>query len=207
MLRSFVTKTALAAAAAVTLTACASTSSFHSTWRNPSVEPPNLKGMKVAALVLSDDEALRHGTEDALAREISARGGVGVPAYTLLPKDVVQNKERARELLEQAGVEGVVVIRAVAWNKALLPNLGTYWGSPHNGSFWGPGFWGWDGAHDGYPRLDTIVIVETLVYSLSQNKLVWASQSQTTNPSKVGPVIHELSKKIGTEMEEQGLLG
>jgi hypothetical protein len=78
----------------------------------------------VAALVLSDDEAIRHGTEDALAREISARGGVGVPAYTLLPKDVVQNKGRTRELLEQASVEDVVAIRAVAWEKALLPNLG-----------------------------------------------------------------------------------
>jgi hypothetical protein len=207
MLRSFVTKTAMAATAAVTLTACASTSSFHSTWRNPSVEPLNLKGKKVAALVLSDDDAIRHGTEDALAREISARGGVGVPAYTLLPKDSVHDKEKAREFLEQAGVEGVVTMRAVAWNKALLPNLGTYWGSPQSGSFWGPGFWGWGEAHDGYLRLDTILIVETLVYSLSQDKLVWASQSQMTNPSKVGPVIRDLSKKIGAEMEKHGLLG
>jgi hypothetical protein len=158
-------------------------------------------------LVLSEDEVIRYGAEDALAREISAHGGLGVPAYTLLPKDLVHNKEKTRELLERADVEGVVAMRAIAWNKALLPNLGTYWGSPRYASFWGPGFWGWGGAHDGYPRLDTILIVETLVYSLSQNKLVWAGQSQTTNPSKVGPVIRELSRKIGTEMEKQGLLG
>jgi hypothetical protein len=70
MLRRFVMQGPLAATAAVTLLACASTSSFHSTWRNPSVEPLNLKAKKVAALVLSDDEAIRRGTEDALAREI-----------------------------------------------------------------------------------------------------------------------------------------
>jgi hypothetical protein len=50
-------------------------------------------------------------------------------------------------------------------------------------------------------------VVETLVYSLPQNALVWATQSETTNPSNIGPFIHELSKKVGTEMEKQGLLG
>jgi len=201
-----VKRVGLVAIAGVTLMACASASSFHSTWRNPSIGPLNLEGKKVAALVLIEDEAIRHRAEDALAREISAHGGVGVPAYTLVPKDLVHNKEKAREILEQADVEGVVAMRAVAWNKALLPNLGTYWGSLQPDWFWGPEFWGWGGAHDGYVCLDTILVVETVVYSLSQNKLVWASQSQTTNPSKVGPVIHELTRKIGAEMDKQGLL-
>jgi len=35
----------------------------------------------------------------------------------------------------------------------------------------------------------TIVTVETLIYSLGQDKPIWAGQSQTTNPSKVGPFI------------------
>ena len=201
-----VKRVGLVATAAVTLMACASASSFHSTWRNPSIEQLNLDGKKIAALVLSEDEAIRCGTEDALAREISAHGGVGVPAYRLLPKDLVHNKERARELLEQANVEGVVVMRAVAWNKALSPNLGTSWSSPQSGSLWGPGFWGWGDAHDGYLLPDTILIVETLIYSLSQDKLVWAGQSQTMSPSQVGAFIRELGTKVGTEMEKQGLL-
>jgi hypothetical protein len=90
--------------------------------------------------------------------------------------------------------------------QALLPNLGTYWGSSQSGSFWRARFWGGEGASDGQPCLDSILVVETLVYDLSQDKLVWASQSQTTNPLKVGAVIHELSRKIGVEMEKQGLL-
>ena len=39
------------------------------------------------------------------------------------------------------------------------------------------------------------------------NKLVWASQSQTMNPSEVGPFIHELSRMVGAGMERQGVLG
>jgi hypothetical protein len=79
--------------------------------------------------------------------------------------------------------------------------------TPSSWSFWGPGFWGggrgWGGAHDGY----TTLVLETLVYNLPQDKLVWASQSQTMNLSRVGSFIHELSNKVGTEMQKQGLLG
>jgi len=84
-----------------------------------------------------------------------------------------------------------------------------YWGGPAYATFWGAGYYGygWGGVYSpGYIQTDTIVIVETLVYSLPQNKLVWAGQSETTNPSKVGPFIQELVRKAAAEMEKQGLI-
>jgi hypothetical protein len=198
------TKAVLAATAAVTLAACATTS-LQSTWKNPATAPLNLKGKKVVALVVTDEEALRYATEDEAAREITAHGAIGVPAYRLLPQAQIRDKERARAIFEREGIEAVVVVRQVAKEKALS---GSFWGNPGYSSFWGPGFWGggWGGG-DGYLRTDTILIVETLVYSLQQNQLVWASQSQTMNPTEVGSFVRELSKTLGTEMEKQGLLG
>ena len=183
----------LAASAGVTIAACATTS-LQSTWKNPAAAPLNLKGKKVVALVVIDEEALRYAAEDEAAREITAHGGVGVPAYTLLPQAQIRDKERARAIFEREGIEGVVVVRQVAREKAL------------SGSFWGPGFWGGGFGGDGFLRTDTILVVETLVYSLQQNQLVWASQSQTMNPTQVGSFVRELSKTLGTEMEKQGLL-
>ena len=72
------TAVGLVTAAAVTLLACATTT-FHSTWKNPAAESLNLRGKRVAALILSEEEPLRFAAEDALAREITAHGGVGVP--------------------------------------------------------------------------------------------------------------------------------
>jgi hypothetical protein len=202
MSRRAVTKAVLAATAAVTLAACATTS-LQSTWKNPAAAPLNLKGKKVVALVVIDEEALRYAAEDEAAREITAHGGVGVPAYTLLPQAQIRDKERARAIFEKEGIEAVVVVRPVAKEKALS---GSFWSSPSYGSFWGPGFWGGGFGGDGYLRTDTILIVETLVYSLQQNQLVWASQSQTMNPTQVGSFVRELGKTLGTEMEKQGLL-
>ena len=95
------------------------------------------------------------------------------------------------------------MVRQVAKEKALSGSFGS---NPGYSSFWGPGFWGGGFGGDGYLRTDTILIVETLVYSLQQSKLVWASQSQTMNPTEVGSFVRELSKTLGTEMEKQGLL-
>jgi hypothetical protein len=210
-----VKRAALVVTAAVTLTACATTS-FHSTWRNPAAQPLNLKSKKVAALVLSEDTGLRYGAEDAMAREITAHGAVGVPAYSLIPSELVREKDqekakqKAKELLENAEVEGVVAMRLVSKDKSLTATGGGYWGNPHYSSFWGPGLWGWGwgGAYDAaFLRLDTIFVVETLVYSLPQDKLVWASQSQTTNPTEVRSFMHEVGKKVAEEMQKQGLLG
>jgi hypothetical protein len=194
--------------AAVLAAACAATS-FVSTWKNPAAEPGNFRGKKVAALIVSKEEGVRYGAEDALARELTARGAVGIAAYSLIPKELIQDKEKAREFLEKADVAGVVAMRVVGQDKQITSSPGGYWGGPAYATFWGAGYygWGWGGVYSpGYLRTDTIVIVETLVYSLPQNKLVWAAQSETTNPSKVGPFIHELVTRAGAEMKKQGLI-
>ena len=144
MFRKTLTRAVLAATAATTLAACATTS-LQSTWKDPSAAPLRLKGKKVVALVVTDEEALRNAAEDEAAREITAHGGVGVPAYTLLPQAQIHNKERARAIFEKEGIEAVVVVRPVAKEKELSGSFGS---NPGYSSFWGPGLWGggWGGA-------------------------------------------------------------
>ena len=196
------------AAAMMATFACASTT-FNSSWKAPEAGPLNFKGKKVAALVMSQDESMRYGSEDALAREITARGAVGMPAYTVIPKEVIKDKEKAKEFLEKAGVQGVVAMRVVGKDQQITSSPGTYWGSTYYATFWGGGYYGsgWAGVYDpGYLRTDTFVMVETLVYSLDQNKLVWAGQTQTKNPTEVRPFIQDLASKVAAELKKQGLI-
>jgi hypothetical protein len=55
-------------------------------------------------------------------------------------------------------------------------------------------------------RTDTIVNIETLVYDLKANKLIWAAKSQTTNPERVDTLIKELVSAAAAEMKKQGLV-
>ena len=77
------------------------------------------------------------------------------------------------------------------------------------GPYWGGYYgYGWGGAWGGGTdiRTNTIVTVETLVYSLKQNKLIWAGQSTTTNPSLVDSFVRELAEAAAREMKKAGLL-
>ena len=145
---------------------------------------------------MSKEEGVRYGAEDALAREITKQGAIGVPAYGQIPKELTQDKEKAKAFLDKAGVVGVVVMRVVGKDQEISSTPASYYAMPYYSTFWGGGYYGygWGGVYDpGYVRTDTIVSVEILVYSLEQDKLVWAGRSQTTNPEKVGPFIQELT--------------
>ena len=49
--------------------------------------------------------------------------------------------------------------------------------------------------------------VETLLYDLKADKLVWAGQSQTMNPSQAESFVRELIKAVGNELQKDGLVG
>jgi hypothetical protein len=186
---------------AMALVAC-STTAFRSTWKAPDAKPVSATGEKVIALVVNANEASRRAAEDALARELTKRGAPGIPAYTVLDGIDVKDEGKVREAFEKTGAVGVVVLRPVGKEKEVYSMPSAYPG-PY-GALWG-GYYGgaWTG---GQVRTDTIVIVETLVYSLRQNKLVWAGESRTTNPTSVDAFVQELVAEAAEAMKKQGVL-
>ena len=86
---------------------------FVSTWKADGVTRINFVGRKVAAVLIVDDDSLRVPAEEALAREISARGPVGVAAYKIVPKPALKDKEAAKGFFERQGIAGLVVLRPV----------------------------------------------------------------------------------------------
>ena len=196
----------LAAAVALATFACATTT-FQSTWRSPDARPLKLSGRKVVGVFVSKNEPLRRRAEDAMAREISARGAQGVPAYTILTEEEVRNRDAAKAKLEQLGFSGAVVMRVVG-TQTQITYEPAYWSRPYYRYFWG-GYWGWGWGtvwEPGYLVADKIVTVETLVYSLEQDQLVWAGVSKTVDPAQIDPFISELATAVTKQMAKDGLL-
>ena len=195
------------AALVVGLLACATTT-FESTWSAPDARPLQLAGKKVVGLFVNKDLASRRVAEDAMAREISAHGARGVPAYAVLGDDEIKDKETVRAKLERLGFAGAVVMRIAGKETQVEYRPPTVWAGPPYGAFYG-GYWGygWGQAYDpGYLKVDKIVKVETLVYSLEQDKLVWAGVSRTVDPKQIDGFIRELAEAVAAQMEKDGLL-
>jgi hypothetical protein len=197
----------LATAAALACAACAGTP-FVSSWRAPNAEPLQIAGAKVAAVAMIDQVASRRAAEDAIARELTARGAIGVPMYTIHPDTGPSDEPAARAALEREGFTGLVVFRPLGTEREVV-STPTYWG-PAYSMYWGGYYsFGWGMPWHGYGveiHTDKIVSVETLVYSLRQNMLVWGGQSTSINPPTFDRLIHETAIKVAKELERQGLL-
>jgi hypothetical protein len=198
----------LALMALVTTTAACGSSSFNSTWANTQAKPVDFAGKKVLAVVQVREDGRRRASEDALARELTARGAQGVPSYTIFPQNIGVDTAQARRVAAENQIAGMVMMRLTGKEQEVSSTTyaGGYYGSPYYGSAWGAYGYGWGGGGYSEVRTDTKVLVETRVYSLDQNLLVWAGTSETWNPSKSDDVIRELSSAVSKEMQRARLI-
>jgi len=180
---------------------------FLAVWKAPDVSRLNFAGRKVAALVITDDQSLEMSGEEALNRELTARGVSGVATYRIVPREELKSSEKAKGWYERAGVEGVVALRPVSYDKerTYTPEI---WSTSYYQSFWGYYAYSWEGLYiPGSSRETTTVVVETLIFSVPRDKLLWAATSETKNPEQLQSFVKDLVSAAAGEMKKMKLVG
>jgi hypothetical protein len=160
----------------------------------------------IAGLVISGDAKRRRDAETYLAYELSLRGARGVSAYTLIGLDH-PTADYARERFKAAGVNGVVVMRLVSADQTVIVDPGGFSGSVY-GSF--GSYYSSAGValsySTGSTQTDTQISIETLIYSLNPDKLIWAGTSRTSNPDGLQGLVTEVADAVSKEVVKQGLV-
>lgn len=199
------------AIAVTLLVACATNTVLTSTWRSPDAQAISLSGKTIGVVFVTAEESLRRTGENALALDLSARGARGFGTYRLLPGAENQNveAEAAQARLKAAGADAVVMMRVVGQDQRITYTPRSTIPPNYRGfrPYWG---WGWRTVYQpGYLRTDTLVSVETLVYSLPDaqtSQLLWASTSRTTNPRDIDALVREVAEATARAMVREGFL-
>jgi hypothetical protein len=190
---------------AVVAVAVVQAAKFTSVWKAPDIDTIGFAGKKVAALVITTDDGLQQSAEEALVRQLDGVGLKGEACYRIAPSPVLKDKDKARAWFEKIGVEGVVTMRLVSADKVTTYSPAT-WTTGYYGSLWGYYGYSWGVAWSpGSTSEDTKVIVETLVFSVPKDKLLWAGVSETKNPKNMDVFMKDLVTQIVKEMKKQGL--
>ncbi len=190
---------------ALCLSACTNTT-FIQTWKAPDARPVNPQDKSIAALVIAPDKKRRRDAEVYLAHELTVRGARGVAAYTLIGLDLPK-VDVARERFKEAGVDGVVIMRLVAHDSQTIVDPGGFSGSAYTtfGSYYSS--YGMELTYStGSVQTDEWVTIETLIYSLNQDKLLWAGTSRTTNPEGLQGLVTEVANGVAGQISKQGLV-
>ena len=188
---------------AIILSACGSTT-FTSTWKAPDAHRIDPSGKIIAALVISGDKRQRRSAEVYLAHELTIRGANGVAAYTLIGLEH-PNVDDAIARFKQAGVQGVVVMRLVAHDKQVIVDPGGFSGSAYTtfGSYYSS--YGMQVSYStGSVQTDEVVTIETLIYSLTKDKLLWAGTSRSSNPDSLQSLVTEVADAVAREVGQAG---
>jgi hypothetical protein len=188
------------------LAACSSTQIVDS-WKDPSFDPAQFRNTLV--VFQHPDPGVRRRVEDEMARDIPH----AVPAYQALGDNEVRDIDRVKQKVRELGFDSAVVMRLVGVDKQVTYEPPHPIGAPpypyYTYDFWPAWAWGWTAAWEpGYVRTDRIVKIATDVYDLRQDKLVWASESETFNPASlrtaVAEVVKVTARKAGDALRARG---
>jgi hypothetical protein len=195
----------VAAAAACSVIVAAQSAKLKTSWAAPGAGPLDYAGKKVVALALVSDINVKMSAEEALAREITARGPQGVAAYRSIPKEELADKDRAQAWFARTGVAGVVTLRVVNVDKE-TEYSSVVFGASYYQSF--SSFYEYGTATIipiGSPKEKATYAIETLLYDIPTGKLLWAGMSETTDPKNIQTFVQGLAKTVGADLAKQGL--
>ncbi|MGH9867849.1 MAG: hypothetical protein ACREAA_06770 [Candidatus Polarisedimenticolia bacterium] len=191
--------------AAACMTGCATT--VKDTWKDPTVSQQSMQFKKVLVMAMMPDEASRRIAEDEMVSRLRMPA---VASYTMLSDADLKNVEAANRKFKEEGFDGAIIMRMLGEEEQVSYEPGSYPG--YYNSFYG--YYGYArrvAYAPAYLETDVIVYVETNIYSLEEDKLLWSGLSQTYNPKNqtellddvVGATIHKLQKQ-GLIPKEKG---
>jgi hypothetical protein len=170
-------------------------------WVYPERGP--LQFEKVMALVILQEKFERRAGEDEMVRQI--KNVEAIAAYTVLPDRGLEDESLVRKAVTESGVDGIIVMRPVYDKNEVSYVPGSY-PMAYN-SFYGYYGWAYPLAYSpGYYRSDRLVGVETNIYDVKTEKLVWSGLSQTTNPKDVKKAVAATAKAVRKVMKKYGFL-
>ena len=184
------------------LAACLAPTKLTASWKAPGVTEVRFKKVFVAAQ--SPDMTRRRAMEDILVKRI----GNATPSYTVLTEAEVKDPALVKAKLASAGFDGAVVVRFVGAEQQTTYVPGTaYWGPAPYGGFYGYWGYGWGAAYSpGYLTTDTVVTLESNIYDVAKESLIWSSRSETISPGSINELMQSVIEKTVYEMRKQKVL-
>jgi hypothetical protein len=180
----------VAVALNLALAGCGSTA-LTNTWTHPAAKGAALS--KVAVVSLIEDESQARMAETECARNM--RGALAVPSHEALAGVDLKDREAVKNKLTAEGFQAVLILRLARGRDGRPPaqTFDRYYRYTGDSSVSGPG--------------DTVVRVESKLYSLPDGQLLWSGESKTFAASTAEDVVRDVSRAVAKRLEKDGIVG
>jgi hypothetical protein len=188
------------------LSGCGSSTHFTQVWKDDALTQWTFK--KVAVAAISPNESIRRTGESQMAASVRAHGVEAEGVSSLMPIEKLKDKDFVQQKLSENNFDALITMRLVAADAKTSYVPGTVTSFPTSYySPWGYYGYGWQSVYEpGYMVTNTYVNIETNIYSIKDEKLVWSGMSQSVDPSSAQKLVEEISQEAYYEMQKQGIV-
>lgn len=194
----------LAVIIAGTIVSCSPSTQIVKTWQEPNATMQANATNKTLVIAMVKDETSRRVIEDQLVKRLNANA---IASYTLISADMLKEAsiDKFSEKLKQEKYNYVLLMRLADVEKETSYVQGTttaFYGG--YGRYYGYGASMY--SSPGYYTTDKNYFIETTVYSVDPDKLLWTGTTKTVNPKKIENAVNEIADVVSDKMKKDGFL-
>jgi len=187
-----------------TLASCGPSTKIEKSWMEPGSSVTKSAGNKTFAIAVVKDETSRRVIEDQLVKRLNNNA---VASYTLISSDMLKAADEGalKKILTDGQFTHVLLMRLADVEKetSYVPGTTTgFYGGYGRYYGYGAGMY----STPGYYTTDKNYFIETTVYTINPDKLVWTGTTKTVNPSKVEKTVNEIADVVSAKMQKDGFL-
>jgi hypothetical protein len=203
----------LLGAAAMFLITCASSTQITGVWRSPENTSKIYKNICVAAI--TGQTTNKQIVEQEMFEQLQAKGVHATKISTILPYKFTGGQDEKDLILEKVRAnknDGILTFTLVKQKEETryVPGTAVY-APPMRYGYYGTfgGYYGYYGntMYDpGYYTQDDIYFIETNLYDVETEKLVWSVQSKTYNPSGIQQFAQDFTSAITAQLIKSNVI-
>lgn len=179
--------------------ACGPSTKLEKSWADPSFNTTTTKPFaKVLIIAPLKDAASQRTAEDKIAKQL--KQGVGVQSYSYLSA-ADTNKNVVDAKLIKDGFDGIITMQLKEVEKSTSYVQGSSYGG-----YGYRGYYGYGSYSPGYYEENKTFMVETNLFSIRENKLLWSGTTSSLNPTSFEKTMDQIIYTIKYELQKKGMI-
>jgi hypothetical protein len=196
---------------ATLLSSCFPITEISETWKKQGYEGINFK--KILVVAISNDAGKRNSVEKSVVSTLGSSKMNATPSEKIIDLSKVDKNSDGKidslkrgevmKMLADSGYDGALVISLLDINeeKEFVPGQ-----PPYDNGFIGYSETTYDAAKSGYYRKSKKLYIESRLYNLSKDEMLWASKSVTEDPADINEFSKSLSEVIVKALIKDAIL-
>jgi len=177
--------------AAFLLVSCTTTTVMTDDWKDKTYQG---KPQKIVVIMAAKNPDKRNLFEDRFSAELDARGNNAFQSYTIIPMEQLPDKEIVKSKIRSSGADTVLISRLVDTKE-----IESY--IPEQRNVYGMVF-----ADYGYTGDVQVAYIETNIYDVKTEKLIWSGHSKTERTEGEQQLINAFIKVMIKKMSSAGII-